>query len=150
MTLPDGIALFLAGLALYLNWRTERKVEKRDLMKERNDLLDTALKTKLTLQNMKLQLRIVPFHYRSGSPPAGFEDSTAQYETSIQQKIDEVDSYREQLKQGPLTAKLIDELSNQIREYQLYFEDFAPKVQDSVEGMIEVAKMTTRLRESRE
>lgn len=142
-----AFALIISVLAFCLNWRTDRKVEHRDLIKERNELLDTALRTTFILQSMKFQLRTVLLHAGPNHTSTDFEESIAEYEKAVQESIDNADALREKLKQGPLTARLIDELSVQIRELHLHHENFAPMVDKGVETMIDITKMTKRLRE---
>ncbi len=136
------ITLVVAVVALVRTVRIERKAEKRhlaedqrNLIKERDALLDRALQAQLTLDN--LAIRIV--RLLSDWPQYFSEREIEDLADQLRETFPLSSAVREQrfrLKEAELTTELIDGMSNVIRENQMYASDISDIIREQFEERI--------------
>ena len=111
----EVFALGFSGWALSRTFRTE----KRDLIKERNDLLDLALKTGLTLTDVHLRAIELLVTRRSEYSEHQLKNLKLLY-SGVQVTLRKIWEFHSKLKTPSPTAELLDSVSHPLREQVIF------------------------------
>lgn len=145
----ETLALVAASLsalgavgALYFSWRanqrsksTEEKMEKRNLIKERDDLLDRALQTEVTLDGLEIRILRLLTDWPSEYNEREISVITEHWK-DIPPLSTAVHQMRISLKKMELTSELIDGMSNSIRENQILATDVSNIIREQFEERV--------------
>jgi len=126
-------ALGISVWALVRTCLTEKKLEKRNLIKERDDLLDIALKTQLSLSDLDYRITNLVISKESDWSENALEKLRNQG-YMIQEMLRATIEQRGTLKASEPTAKLLDAAANPLRENLIIVADMYQTVKGIYEG----------------